>query len=296
MQVFMTGAGGMIGKRLTRQLTAGGHSVTQLVRGAPTAANQRQWNSEAQTLSPNVLQGCEALIHLAGENIAEGRWTEEKKRKIRHSRVHGTELLAQAVSGMAVPPAVVVVASAIGYYGDRGAEPVTETSPPDASFLGEVCQAWEAAADACRNVTRVVHVRTGIVLSPEGGALSKMLLPFKLCAGGVVGPGTQYWSWITLNDIVRMFQFAMEQEGVVGPINGVSPQPVTNREFTKILAKAVGRPAVIPMPAAAARLALGEMADALLLASTRVVPEVAQQQGFEWQNPELQAALSSMPL
>lgn len=296
MQIFITGAGGLIGSRLVPLLEESGHKVIRLVRGTPRSDAERAWDPAVERLSPNVLLGCDALVHLAGENIGEGRWTADKKRRIRESRVHSTHLLAQAVAGLTVPPRAFVVASAIGYYGDRGDELLTEKSPPATDFLGEVCQAWEAAADPCRHVTRVIHVRTGVVLASDGGALAKMLLPFKLGLGGVIGSGKQFWSWITVDDIARLFQFALESDGLTGPVNGVTPHPVTNREFTKALGRELHRFTPFPMPAFAARTALGEMADALILASTRVIPEVALDQGFQYMHPQLEPALRSLRL
>lgn len=291
MQVFVTGANGLIGRELLPRLRSSGHQITRLVRRTSGAADERVWDPAGATLGPQVLDGCDALIHLAGENIGEGRWTEEKKRRIRESRVHSTRLLANAIQAREVPPKAFVVASAIGYYGDRGTEVLTESSPAGHGFLPEVCVEWEQAADPARDRCRVVHVRTGVVLSRQGGALQQMLLPFKFGVGGVIGSGDQYWSWISLPDIARLFQFALEHDSVRGPINGVAPDAVTNREFTKTLGRVLNRPTVLPMPAFAAKLALGEMAEALILASTRVTPQAAKAAGFDYEHATLESAL-----
>lgn len=291
MNVMITGAGGLIGRRLVPMLEQAGHQVVKLTRGKSPAPGTRVWDPQAEKLSPSVLDGCDAIVHLAGENIGEGRWTTQKKELIRSSRVHGTRLLAEAIAGMNSPPRAFICASATGFYGDRGDEILTEASQAGTGFLAEVCQEWESAADPARNVTRIVHVRTGVVLSTAGGALAKMLLPFKLGLGGVIGDGNQYWSWISIDDSARLFQFALDRIDLSGPINGTAPQPATNREFTKTLGRVLSRPTIFPMPAFVARLVLGEMADALLLASTRTIPEAALNKGFEFQHPSLEAAL-----
>lgn len=296
MNLFVTGSSGLIGSHLVPRLEAAGHHVIRLVRGAPRNDRERSWESEGRRIASGVLSGCEVLIHLAGESIASGRWTAAKKARIYDSRVLKTTLLVEALAAQDTPPRAVIVASAIGYYGDRGEEILTESSPSGTGFLSDVCRDWEAALDPIRDRTRVVHVRSGMVLSPEGGALKAMLLPFKLGVGGVVGSGRQYWSWISLQDSVRMFQFAVENEEIRGPLNAVSPNPVTNAEFTKTLGEVLSRPTALPMPALAARLALGEMANDLLLASTRVVPQVALSHGFEFLDPHLEGTLRSMKL
>lgn len=294
MNVLVSGAGGLIGRTLVPMLESAGHRVVPLTRGESGNGSTRVWNPLASKLDPAVLDGCDAVIHLAGENIGEGRWTKRKKERIRSSRVNGTRILAEAIAAMANPPHAFVCASAIGYYGDRSDELLTESSAPGTGYLPDVCLNWELAADPARAVTRVVHLRTGVVLSPQGGALAKMLLPFKLGVGGVIGTGKQYLSWITLKDSARLFQFALERSDLRGSINGTAPHPVTNFEFTKTLGKVLHRPTIFPLPAFAARLALGEMADALLLASTRVVPEAARRAGFEFQHAELEPALRSL--
>jgi uncharacterized protein (TIGR01777 family) len=238
------------------------------------------------------LDGFDAVVHLAGENIAAGRWTESVKERIRKSRVDGTQLLSRALARLKQPPRAVVQASAVGFYGNRGDESLTESSPRGQGFLPAVCVAWEAAAEpAEKQGIRVVFLRFGVILSRKGGALKKMLLPFRLGVGGVIGDGSQYMSWITLDDAVAAIQHALSTEGLRGPVNVVSPQPVTNRGFTRTLGRALGRPTVFPMPAFAARLAFGEMADALLLSSQRVLPDRLLGSGYSFRHPDLEPAL-----
>jgi uncharacterized protein (TIGR01777 family) len=230
-------------------------------------------------------------VHLAGENIAE-RWTPAKKVQIRDSRVKGTELLSKTLAGLSSPPAVLVSASAVGYYGDRGEEPLTDDSAPGRGFLAEVCQAWEAATEPARERgIRVVRLRLGVVLSAAGGALAKMLPPFRLGLGGRLGSGRQYVSWIALGDVVGSIQHAIVTGGLQGATNAVAPRAVTNQEFTKTLGKVLARPTAIPLPAFAARLMFGEMADELLLASARVQPAKLLASGYQFRHPELEAAL-----
>ncbi|MCA8998574.1 MAG: TIGR01777 family oxidoreductase [Planctomycetaceae bacterium] len=296
MNIFITGASGLLGSRLTKLFEADGHTVTKLTRKSSGKPNERVWDARVQSLSPAVLDGCEVLVHLAGENIGDGRWTEKKKEKIRESRVNGTRILAEAIQGMSSPPQAFICASATGYYGDRGAEILTEKSEPGEGFLPEVCVAWEKAADPARDRTRVVHVRTGVVLSPDGGALAKMLFPFKMGVGGVIGSGNQYMSWITAEDSARLFQYAAMTDQVVGPVNGGTENPVTNREFTKTLGKVLFRPTIFPIPAFGAKMAFGQMAEDLLLASTRAIPEATMDFGFSFRHPTLEEALRSLDL
>ena len=293
MDILVTGASGLVGSALIRLLTTDGHQVTRLVRSQPrSGAVEVQWDPERGRLDATSLEGRDAVVHLAGENIASGRWTAERKARIRDSRVSGTQILCAALARLAQPPKVLVSASAIGYYGDRGAEILREESAPGAGFLPEVCQAWEAATQpAEQKGIRVVCLRIGIVLSPEGGALAKMLLPFKLGLGGVIGSGTQYMSWISLDDVVGIIHHTLVTDTVHGPVNTVAPQPVTNSVFTKTLGKVLGRPTLLPLPAFAARLAFGEMADALLLASTRVESSRLAATGYVFHYPQLEGAL-----
>src|SRR6266566_4624603 len=236
-----------------------------------------------------------AVVHLAGENIAGGRWTAARKERILNSRVKGTKLIAETLGNLPQPPQVLVSASAIGYYGDRGSELLREQSPPGTGFLPDVCRQWEAATDAAtRKGIRVVHLRTGIVLSGKGGALRKMLLPFKLGVGGKIGSGEQYWSWISIDDHCAAILHCIQASSLHGPVNAVSPSPVTNLEFTKALGRVLHRPTIFPLPALAARLVLGEMADALLLASARVEPAKLLGSRFVFEHKDLEPTLASL--
>ena len=231
-------------------------------------------------------------MHLAGESIAAGRWNSKLKAKIRNSRIEGTRNLVKSIAAVEKRPRVLVCASAIGFYGDRGASELDESSAAGDGFLADVCRDWEVEANAATELgVRVVNVRIGVVLSPGGGALAKMLLPFKLGVGGVIGSGKQYWSWIGLNDLVRVIEFCINNESVVGPVNAVSPNPLTNKEFTKIVGSVLHRPTIFPLPAFMAKLVLGEMADALLLSSSRVMPKKLQKAGFTFAQPELAECL-----
>ena len=292
MHVMLTGSTGLIGSALTPFLRAGGHQVRRLRREPSVDPDTTHWSPTDGTLADGALDGIEAVVHLAGESIASVRWTTARKARIRDSRVDGTRRLCEALAGLESPPKVLVAASALGYYGDRGNELLDESALPGTGFLPELCQAWEAAAAPARERgIRVVHLRTGIVLSPLGGALGQMLLPFRLGLGGVVGSGDQFMSWISPDDMLAITLRALADEQISGPVNAVAPHPVTNREFTKTLGKVLRRPTIVPMPAFAARLALGEMADALLLSSTRVAPAVLRAAGFEFAHPNLEDAL-----
>lgn len=296
MNVLVTGSTGLIGSALVAFLKAQGHRVTRLVRPAsrfqPTPDESVvRWDPEAGVVEASGLEGHDAVVHLAGESL-QGRWTAAKKARIRDSRVRGTRLLCETLARLARPPRVVVAASAVGYYGDRRYETLTEESPPGRGFLAEVCQAWEAAAEpAVQAGIRVVHLRTGLVLSAAGGALRSMLLPFRLGLGGVIGNGTQYWSWIAVDDHVRVVLHVIETETLRGPVNAVSPHPVTNYEFTKTLGRVLRRPTVLPVPSFAVRLVLGEVADELLLSSQRVLPAKLLDSGFTFGFPDLEGAL-----
>jgi len=290
MKVLVTGSTGFIGSALVSALTAAGHQVTRLVRKLAGAGEVR-WDPAAGAIDTGGLEGHDAVVHLAGENIA-GRWTAAKKQRIRESRVNGTRLLAEALAKLSRRPRALVCASAIGYYGDRGEEKLREGSPPGKGFLAEACVAWEAAAKPAADAgLRVVHLRIGVVLHPKGGALKQMLLPFKLGLGGVIGSGRQYMSWIALDDLIGIFQHALANDSLRGPANAVAPNPATNREFTKSLGQVLSRPTIFPMPAFAARLAFGEMADELLLASTRVEPARLAASGYSFAYPQLEATL-----
>ena len=282
----------MVGSALLPRLAASGWQVTRLIRSSPSGPGQISWDPR-RTILPESVSGFDAVIHLAGETIAE-RWTKAKKQAIRESRVLGTRNIAEALAQTAKRPAVLIAASAIGYYGDRGDEVLTEESTGGEGFLAEVCREWEAASQAAAKAgIRTVMARLGIVLSPSGGALGKMLTPFRLGLGGRVGSGGQWWSWVVLDDVIGAIEYVMNTNTLAGPVNLVSPSPVTNREFTRSLASALSRPALFPLPAFAARLALGQMADELLLASQRVEPAKLRASGYRFRHPELGNALAA---
>ncbi len=293
MKVLITGSSGLIGSSLIPFLSNGGHHVTRLVRARPTPdGDEVKWDPEKGEVDRDGLEGLDAVVHLAGESIAGGRWTAERKAKIRSSRVDGSRLLCGALAGLERPPKVLVSASAIGYYGDRGDEVLNEDSPRGSGFLSEVCREWEAATGPADQAgMRVVRLRIGIVLSDRGGALAKMLLPFRLGLGGRIGSGGQYMSWIALNDVVGAIHHAIITEALRGPVNAVGPSPVVNLEFTKTLGRVLSRPTIFPLPGFAARFALGEMADALLLSSTRAEPAQLKASGYTFREPELERAL-----
>jgi uncharacterized protein (TIGR01777 family) len=293
MIVAVTGSTGLVGTALVGSLEAAGHVVSRVVR-RPVRDGQHeiQWDPAAGQIDTAPLAGVDAVVHLAGESLAAHRWTEAFKAEIRDSRVRGTRLLCDALAGLATRPGVLVSASAVGYYGDRGEETVDESSAPGTGFLAEVCQQWEAATQSARDAgIRVVNLRLGVVLSPQGGALAQMLTPFKLGVGGVIGSGRQYLSWISIDDLVSAIQLVLRTESLTGPVNAVTPNPVTNREFTKTLGRVLGRPTVFSMPAFAARFAFGEMADEMLLSGVRVEPSALLKAGFAFQYPELDSAL-----
>jgi uncharacterized protein len=293
MKILVTGSTGLVGSALTPSLKAQGHQVIQLVRSTPQdKATQIYWNPLKGTLSAEELEGIDAVVHLAGESIAEGRWSEEKKKRIRESRVKGTTLLSETLTKLKEKPQVFVSASAIGFYGSRGDETLTEQSASGEDFLAEVCRAWELSTQAAaQSGVRVVNLRFGVILSREGGALAKMLTPFKLGVGGKVGDGRQYMSWIAIDDVVGAIEHALLNENLRGPVNVVAPSPVTNQEFTRALGDVLSRPTILPMPAFAVRLMFGEMADATLLASQRVEPARLRESGFAFKYPEIEGAL-----
>jgi len=291
-RVLVSGASGTIGNELVPVLNSRGFEVFTLSRKA-SGKRSIPWDPD-RTLPSSSVSDFDAVLHLAGESIV-GRWTEAKKQKIHDSRINGTRHLAEALAAAPQRPRVFIAASAIGYYGDRGTETLREQSPPGHCFLSDVCRQWEAATQAAANAgIRTAHTRFGIVLSKKGGALRAMLTPFRLGLGGRVGTGDQYWSWIHVQDVVGAILHIMKTDLLQGPINCVAPKPVTNSDFTRVLASVLSRPAIAPLPAFAARLALGEMADELLLASQRVEPAVLISSGYPFRFPDLRAALKNV--
>ncbi len=284
MRIAISGASGLIGRSLVARWRTAGHVVLPLVRKATGAAEEIAWDPGAGTIEAEKLEGLDAVVHLAGESIAGGRWTAEKKRRIVESRIKGTATLCESLTRLRVKPGVLVAASAIGFYGDRGEETVCEVSDPGKGFLAETCVAWEAETKAASEAgIRVVNLRIGIVLAREGGALEKMLLPFKLGLGGRIGNGQQWMSWVAASDVVRAVDFVIEKKELSGPVNAVGPMPVRNAAFTTALGKALHRPTVFPLPAFAAKLMLGkEMAEELLLSGARVKPARLIANGFEF--------------
>jgi hypothetical protein len=294
IHVAVTGSRGLIGGQLVPFLAAAGHRVTPLVRGA-ASAGQVSWDPGADSFDASGLKGVDGVVHLAGENIAAARWTESRKQRILESRAHGTRTLCEGLAKMGSPPGVLVSASAIGFYGDRGDQILDESSPSGTGFLSDVVRRWEAATEpAVAAGIRVVNLRLGVVLSPKGGALAKMLTPFKLGAGGIVGNGRQYWSWIALDDALGAIHHALFAASLRGPVNAVAPNPVSNARFTKTLGRVLSRPTFLRLPKFAARLALGEMADELLLSSTRVDPRRLVDSGYEFRHAFLEDALRQM--
>jgi uncharacterized protein (TIGR01777 family) len=293
-RVLVTGASGPIGTALLASLETQGTQIVRLVRGRASNAAQVSWDPLAPLL-PAALSGFDAVIHLAGESIV-GRWTAEKKKAIRESRVQGTRNLAAALAQSEAKPRVLVCASAVGFYGDRGEEVLREESTGGQGFLPEVCRQWEDASRiAAEAGIRTVNIRIGLVLSAQGGALEKMLTPFKLGLGGRIGSGRQWWSWIHVDDIVGGIQHAIRTESLSGAVNLVAPNPVRNAEFTNMLASVLGRPAFFPVPEFALRLAFGKMAaEELLLASARVEPGKLVASGYTFRFRELRAALENL--
>lgn len=294
MNILVTGGSGFIGAALTARLRGAGHRVAILTR-AGSDPDAIQWDPAAGRLDPAALAGFDAVVHLAGESIGAGRLTAARKRAIMDSRAGGTHLLATALASLAKAPAVLVSASGINVYGSRGDEVLREDASAGRGFLAEVCRAWEAATTpAAAAGIRVVVLRTGMVLSPDGGALARMLPLFRVGGGGVLGAGTQWWSWISRDDHVSVIEHAIADRVMSGAVNAVSPGAVTNREFTHAMGAVLRRPTVLPAPVFALRLALGELADELLLASTRVEPAALLARGFRFADPTLAGALRRM--
>lgn len=291
MNIVVSGCSGLVGTKLLDTLQDGGYAVTKLVRRA-AGSGEVEWQPSEGRLDAKVFDGCDGVIHLGGDNIAVGRWNAAKKQRIRDSRIVTTGLLAETMAKATQPPKFFVCASAIGYYGSRGDEVMTESSSPGDDFLAGVCKEWEAAAQPARDAgIRVVNTRIGVVLAKHGGALHKMLTPFKMCVGGIVGNGRQYWSSVALSELVKIIAFCAENDSLSGPVNAVNPIACTNHEFTKTLGRVLGRPTVFPLPGFVAKIMLGEMADALLLSSTRVEPEKLAAAGYEFMFSDLESAL-----
>jgi len=292
-RILVSGVSGPIGVALLPSLRTSGWSVVRLVRGTAAGAGQVAWDP-AMPVAPEAVSGFDAVIHLAGESIF-GRWTAAKKSKIRDSRVTGTLNLAQALARAEDKPKVFVCGSAIGYYGNRGDEVLSEESPPGTGFLAQACRDWEeATTPAVQADIRTAHIRTGIVLSPKGGALGAMLLPFKLGLGGRTGNGRQWMSWIDVQDMVGAIHHILKNDLLQGPVNMVAPKPVTNEEFAKTLASVLSRPAIFPMPAFAAKLVFGEMGEELLLGSQKVEPGKLISSGYPFRYRELRASLEGL--
>jgi hypothetical protein len=288
-RVAMTGASGLIGRSLTALLESGGHTVVPLVRGDRRPGIR--WSPRGGEIDRGALEGFDAIVHLAGENLAQ-RWTPKAKERIRESRVQGTRLLAETIASLADPPEVFVSMSAVGYYGDGGDAVLDEGSPPGQGFLADVCIAWEEASRPAEGPdTRVVNPRMGVVLSPAGGALAKLKLPFGLGLGGRVGDGTQYMSWISIDDAIGALYWMMLDESLSGPVNVTAPEPADNRGFTRTLGRVMNRPTVFPVPAPAVKLAFGEMGEATLLEGQRVRPTKLEQSGYPFATRDLEGAL-----
>lgn len=292
MKILISGASGLVGKALSKKLLELDHEVFTLTRDPKSVqSHEIFWNPESLPLNLEDYEDMDVFVNLSGENIATGRWTEAKKKKILTSRSQATKTLSGIISSLKAPPKLLINASAIGYYGDRGDESLTEESGPGHNFLSEVCKAWENAVNVDESKTRVVFLRIGAVLSKDGGALSKMLLPFKLGIGGKLGSGKQYFSFIAIDDLLDIILFAIENKALSGPINAVSPYPITNQQFTDSLAKVLHRPAFLPLPAFAAKFIFGQMADELLLSSAKVFPKKLTDAGFTFKYPDIHDAL-----
>ena len=294
MTILITGSSGLIGSALIPVLKAQGHQVVRLVRrkADAEAAGMASWDQAAGRLDPGIFAGVHAVVNLAGESIAGARWTPKRKARMLDSRVRGTKLLSETLAQLARPPEVLVSASAVGYYGSRGDEVMTEEKAPGTGFLPEVCVAWETATEPARQRgIRVVNLRIGMVLSGDGGALLPMASAFRMGVGGKLGEGRQFMSWITIDDLTRAILHVIVNTGFHGPVNAVAPNPVRNREFTRTMGRVLRRPTIFSMPAFAVRLMFGEMADALLLASARVEPARLMAGGFRFLHPELEEAL-----
>ena len=292
MKIIVSGASGLVGSALVPHLERAGHDVMRLVRtGSQVGGGEIAWDPANHRLDPSAISGADAVVNLNGRSIADGRWNSEVKAVLRTSRVDSTQTIVEAIAAAEVPPRVLVNASAVGFYGDRGDEVLDETSSGGKDFLAELCREWETAAvAAASDRTRVATVRLGMVVA-DGGALDRMLLPFKLGFGGPIGSGRQFWPWIGLDDVVGSIEFLINKDQISGPVNLVAPHETRCKEFTRTLGSVLRRPAFMPAPAFAVRAALGEMADALLLASQRVRPKALEDAGYAFQTPELEDAI-----
>jgi uncharacterized protein len=296
MEVAITGASGLVGTALARSLRRDGHTVRPVVRRPSTDAGAIHWDPAAGTIDGDALDGVDAVVHLAGAGIGDKRWTPERKREIRESRITGTGLLTRTLADLPHPPAVLVSASAVGYYGERGDEELTESSAPGDTFISELVEAWEGAARPAVDAgIRTVFTRSGMVLSTEGGALPRMVPLFRFFVGGRIGSGRQWWSWVSIDDEVGAIRFAIDRSDVAGPANLTAPQPVTNAQFTAALGSVMDRPTVLSIPAFGPRLVLGrELADELLFTSQRVLPAVLTAAGYPFAHPDLHTALRAL--
>ena len=291
MRILISGANGLIGRSLRELLTANGHTLLQLSRKGSNGLDQIAWEPLKGQIEADKMEGLDVVVHLAGENVGQA-WNDEVKHRIKESRMKGTRLLSETIATLKSPPKVFVCASAIGYYGVRGSEPLDENSASGTGFLAEVCRQWESAtAPASASGIRTVNLRFGVVLSPHGGALKQMLPPFQMGAGGNLGDGQQYFSWVALTDAVSAIKFAIETPALSGPVNVVAPNPVTNAQFTKALGIVLGRPTFFPVPPMAARMIFGEMADEMLLGGAKIVPKKLQESNFNFQFPQIEDAL-----
>jgi len=293
--IAVTGASGFIGSAVAAVCAAEGHRVLRLVRRPAETDHEVAWDPDGGQIDADKLEGVDAVVHLAGESIAGGRWNAERKARIRQSRVKGTRLLAGTLARLSAKPRVLVSGSAMGVYGDRGDEVLTETSLPGTGFLAEVGQAWESSADSARCAgIRVVHPRFGMVIHPSGGALEKMLTPFRMGLGGHLGNGQQWMSWISRDDAIAVIRAAISDESLSGPVNATSPNPVRNAEFTRLLGAALHRPAVAAVPSFALELMFGELAREALLASQRMMPARLHELGFSFEHPDLGPLLATL--
>lgn len=293
MKILISGATGLVGKHLIPTLKAKNHEVYKLVRKTPKNSDEIEWNAEKgfNEKEQAKLENFDAVVHLAGDNVASENWSDEKKRKIRDSRVVGTRVLVEALKKTKNPPKVFVSASAVGFYGDRQDEILTEDSKQGTGFLTDVCTAWEDEIVKAEEFARVVFLRIGVVLAKDGGALEKMLTPFKFGVGGTIGSGKQWMSWIALDDLIKIIHFALENENLRGAVNAVAPNPVTNAEFTETLGAVLHRPTVLPVPEFAIKLLFGEMGTTLLLQGARVLPKKLIDAGFDFQFTNLEDAM-----